>query len=228
MGTRTKRVERGSQATPLAEDVIQQLRGQLSEGAFGLGVGPLQREAGTSLRQYLTSLEQREPVDTASLAGMDLTQLIGDLENISARNVNRQAADLQEAFGGQGTRFGSTLARGESALRGDAALDLSAMIGNILREENARVQAARQFDVGANLGLGQQRLGAIGQLFGQGQAALAPFLALAQMGILPEEIIAQPNPWAQLGGAALTAGAGILGGPAGGVIANRLFEGATA
>ena len=56
-GPRIDKVERTSQATPLAEDFLKFLQGQLSEGAFGIGVGPLQREAGTAIQQFVTSLQ---------------------------------------------------------------------------------------------------------------------------------------------------------------------------
>ena len=56
-GPRVDQVQPASQATPLAEDFLKILQGQLSSGAFGTGVGPLQREAGTALRQFITALQ---------------------------------------------------------------------------------------------------------------------------------------------------------------------------
>lgn len=216
MGTKIKSVERGSQATPLAEDIIKMLQGELSEGAFGTGVGPLQRGAGTSIQQFMAELDKRAPVDTAEGARTDLTQLISDLENISARNVGRQAGDLRESMGIAGSRYGTTLAKGEGMMRGGAAMDLSALIGNIMREENARVQQARQFDVGAQLGMDQLLLGAIGQMFGMGTQAQQPFMQMGEMGVEPEEITATPNPWMQLLTAYITAGGQAATGAAGG------------
>lgn len=186
MGPRIDKEERRSQATPLAEDVLAQLQGQLAAGAFGSGVGPLQREAGTAIRQYLASLFSRQ-----SGEGLEAFRARGEAA------TERSAAELREGFGAFGSRFGSQVQRGETDLRREALLDQAAL------EEQQR-----------NI-IDQLIAGAIPQMFAQGQANIQPFLQLAAMGILPEEIIASPGVGQQLLGGALAAGGAFLGGPAG-------------
>ena len=197
MGPKTKRVQPRSQATPLAEDFLRKLQGQLSSDAFGTGVGPLQREAGTAIQQYLRSLQTR----TGSGDTPQTAQLISALQAGSETRANRQAADLREAFGAAGTRFGSSLATGEARLRGDIVTGLDQTIGAI------RVNQS-QFDA-------SQLMSAIAQLYGMGQGNIAPFLQLAQLGILPEEVLASPGFGQQLLTAGLNVGANYLSGKQG-------------
>ncbi len=187
-----------SQATPLAEDFLSILQGQLSSGAFGTGVGPLQREAGTALRQFIQSLRGQGGVSEGS------ARLIGGLESASQARTERGVADLREQGGILGTRFGSSLAQGEALLRSESGAALDQLIGGIQEQ-------GRQFDIGL-------LLQSIGQLFGQGQANIQPFQQFAELGIFPEEIIVSPSTGTQI----VTGATGLLGAAApGGVVGRR-------
>ena len=61
MGDNTKKVERGSQATPFAKSFLSMLRGQLDSDAFGTGTGPLQRQAGDAAGKLLGFLQGYKP-----------------------------------------------------------------------------------------------------------------------------------------------------------------------
>lgn len=232
MGPDIEKVDRSSQATPLAQDVLRELQGQIDEGGFGRGAGPLQRQAGTAIEQFLNTVQTRATgggggvnfspttVNTAGQLADRLGQLTGALERGSERRTNRQAADLREAFGIAGSRFGTPLALGEARLRSDAASALDEIIANAQFQQTGLEQRAREFDVGSNIqqqlalqdflfrnrGLNlqdraqqdQTQLAAISQMFNQGQANLDPFLRLAQLGIIPEDVIASPGIGSQL------------------------------
>ena len=177
-GPNIQREEVTSQATPLAEDFLKILRGQLSSGAFGTGVGPLQREAGTALRQFISALQGPGGVSEGS------DRLIEGLEASSAARTERSAADLREQGGITGTRFGTSLAQGEALLRSESGAALDQLIGGIQEQ-------GRQFDTG-------QLLQAIQALFGQGEANIATTERFAGLGILPEEIIVSPSTGTQI------------------------------
>lgn len=185
-GPNVQREEQVSQATPLAENFLEILQGQLSSGAFGTGVGPLQREAGTALRQFITSLQGPGGVSAGS------ARLIEGLEATSQARTERSAADLREQGGITGARFGTSLASGEALLRSEAGASLDQLIGGIQEQ-------GRQFDVGL-------LLQSIGQLFGQGQANLQPFQQFSALGILPEELIVSPSTTTQV----ITGATGVL------------------
>ncbi len=213
-GPSIENVERSSQATPLAEDFLKVLQGQLAEGAFGTGVGPLQREAGTAIRQTVSSLQGRSAVDTASQFGTEGDRLISGLETGSARRTARSSADLTELFGAAGAgRFGTAITQGQARLQGDANASLDELIGQILLGQQAGRQGARQFDVQANQAGDSQLIQAIAQLFNQGQGNIAPFQQLSLAGILPEEVIASPGIIDQLISGGLQAGSAFLGAP---------------
>ena len=110
-GPKKETVEVASQATPLAEDFLKILQGNLASGAFGTGVGPLQRESGTALRQFISAL--RGPGGTSE--GAD--RLISGIEERGEARIERGAADLREQGGILGTRFGTSLATGEALFR---------------------------------------------------------------------------------------------------------------
>jgi len=158
-----KRQEVGSQATPLAQDILEMLRGQLAEGSFGVGVGPLQQQAGTAASQFVSSggLEQLSP-------------LIKELEKIQNRRVGEATGNLKESFGIAGSRFGTPLATGQAKLVTDLESEFSAGIGQLL------------------LGQRQQQLQGIGLLQGIGQQNIAPFLGLASQGINPDVFTQNP------------------------------------
>jgi len=194
MGPQTRSVERRSQATPFAEDTLRVLQGELDRGAFGAGVGPLQRESGTAIRQFLSGLQQRQ----ADIGGRGSSRLLDALQARNTENVNRQALDLREAFGASGARFGSQLGGAEAQLRRGAATDFAVTAADLL--------------FGEQQALDQLLLGTAATQFGLGTESMAPFLQLAQLGILPEEIIASPGVLDQLIGAGANAGAAALTG----------------
>jgi hypothetical protein len=165
-GPGVQKEEVTSQATPLAEDFLKVLQGQLSSDAFGTGVGPLQRESGTALRQFISALQGGQGGQSEGL-----TKLIGGLEARTERSVG----DLREQSGILGQRFGSSLAQGEGVLRSEADAQIGA-----LQEQG------RQFDTTA-------LFQAIQGLFGQGEANIDPFRQFASLGIMPEEIIVSPS-----------------------------------
>lgn len=177
-GPRVETVERTTGATPLAEQFLQLLQGELDTGALGTGVGPLQREAGTAIQQYVQALQQR------AQEGPGASNLISAIEEGSAERTRRGAADLREGFGIAGARFGTPSALGEARFRSDVERDLAETTGRIGLEEDLAIQQLLQ--------------GGIAQMFGQGQAALDPFIQLAQLGILPPEVIASPGIGEQL------------------------------
>jgi hypothetical protein len=130
LGNKVESVDRRNNASGLSDDVIAYLQGQIAEGSFGTGVSPLQREAGTAIRQVVNS--------------GGLSPEILDAVN---RTTNRQAGDLREGFGIAGSRFGTPLAIGEGILRSDAATN----VANIGSERLlAAIQMMQQFG-GENL-----------------------------------------------------------------------------
>ena len=164
-----KRQEVTSQATPLAQDILKLLQGQLSEGAFGTGVGPLQREAGTASRQFVES----------GGGQFDLSPLFKALEEGQGRRTEKAVGNLREGFGITGQRFGSALATGEAELRTGMGTNLEARMADITRQE---------------FGAQQNRLlQGISQMFWIGQGNIQPFMQLAAMGINPD--VFTENPW---------------------------------
>ncbi len=182
------RVEGKNQATDFGTNFIKFLQGQMDEGAFGTGVGPLQREAGTAARQFVNSQQ-------SSVAGgpsQSLQRLLGGIEAGSLRRTEESAGNLREAFGITGNRFGSALALGEGRLRAEAGEGLDRTLGQLGEQ-------GRQFDINA-------LLEGIAQLFSQGQANTSTFERFASLGILPDEIIAQPGIGDQLISGAIQGG----------------------
>lgn len=180
-GPQIENVTRESQATPLAEDVLQSLRGQLAEGSFGQGVGPLQRQGSNAVSQYLNHLQ--------GVAAGGSTPLIDALTRLHGRQTERGAANVKEQMGVAGAAAGSSLADALSLYQAeqDAAFDVTAA-NSLMQQE-------------------QMLLNAANMLFDMGQLNIQPFLQMAQLGIIPEEIVASPG----LGSQLLTAGANTLG-----------------
>ena len=200
-----KRQEVTSQATPLSGDILEILRGQLSSGNLGLGVGPLGREAGTAARQFVSS----GVGGRGGTEGFDLSPLLKQLEEIQNRRVGEQTGDLRESFGITGQRFGTALQKGEGNLRGRLEDDFLANIGNLLRQSFESQQQRTLF------GQGQQLQG-INLLGNIGQQNLAPFLNLAALGINPD--IFTENPFVtggKLGAELIGAVSGVKGAPGG-------------
>lgn len=207
MGPNIKSVDKSNAATPVSGDILKILQGQLDEGAFGTGVGPLQRQAGTGIQQYVKSLQTRagQGVNTESKVMDNTSKLIEAVTNRSRMNENKSAGDLREAFGAAGTRYGTSLARGEGTLRAESGANLDQMIASILTDQGARQQSAREFDVNANEAAGvnhnNQLMSALNAMFGQGEANTNPFFSFADKGILDPEVIASPSTGSQLLGA---------------------------
>lgn len=195
-GVETEEV--ASQATPLAENYLKLLQGQLDQGAFGTGVSGLQRESGTALRQFISSLQGN--IGTPGTLSTGAQRLIGGLEKGSQARTKRSVADLREQSGIVGNRFGSSLAQGEGLLRSEADASLDQLIGNIMEQ-------ARQFDEGTRLQTQELLLGGISQLFGQGTENIKPFQQALQLGVFPEELIVSPSPATQI----VTGATGLLG-----------------
>jgi len=198
-GTNTEHIERGSQATPLAEDVLKQLQGELSQGAFGHGVGPAQRNSTDWLTSLLTSMTGER-----GQGGIDPTGFLDALGKRNTEFVDRQATDLGDTLG-PGTRFGSQTLQAATDLRRGAASDFNVTSAQSMLD-------AGKFNSQFGLAQDQQLMAGIGQLFDQGTGAINPFLQMAQMGILPEEITQNPNWTAQLLNAGARVAAGIATG----------------
>lgn len=197
MGPQSQTVARSSQATPLAGDVLSQLRNLISTEGLGAPVTALQQEAGTSARQFVQALQGGTAVrDVPSREGV---------RGVIRRDINRateeQAANLRESFGASGSgRFGSSLLGAERELRTDALTQLADALTQMEFQ-------AGQLGIQRDLGVGRQLLQGIQSMQSFGAQNLQPFLQLAATGILPEEIITTPNPFLQLG-TALIGGAG--------------------
>lgn len=189
MGATERRVQPESQATPLAGDVLGFLQGQIGQGGFG-PLTPLQRQAQNSLQNFIAS---NQP--------FDLGPLLAQLEQVQGRQVETGAANLREGFGVAGSRFGTPLAAGEAQFRTGAAGDFATTVSQLLQN---------QFNIGNEQLL--QAIGLGGQLSTQN---IAPFIQLAGMGILPEQISFEENPFVTglkaLGGAAAGAGSFATG-----------------
>lgn len=206
MGPDIQNVERGSQATPLAEDFLAKLQGQLSSEAFGTGVGPLQRLAGANIGDVIAMLQGG---GTAGRLRDDSAGLVRDVEAGAARRGAEGRANIIESVSGStGDRFGSAVARGVGDFEQGAQLDLNQLISQILFEQSAREQSAREFDIGA-------LLQAIGGQQAFGEQNTGTFERFSMAGILPEEIIASPGIGSQILNAGLQAGAASLGAPPG-------------
>ena len=175
MGPDIKRVQPKSQATPFAEDFMKVLEGYIST-AFSNN-GPMQRESGSSPRQYLQSVMG---INTAGDLRNDSDRVIGGIQKGHNMRVDRGASQIREQFGGAGHRISSSLAAKEGQFRNEAGINLEELIGQVLLNQSAQEQAARQFDVQANI------------------SAFAPLFQMASLGIMPEEIIATPGVGSQI------------------------------
>jgi hypothetical protein len=203
MAPKPKAIEQRSQATPFAEQFLDQLMGNLSSG-YATG---LQRNAGTAIEQYANSIKPFDMTDTFKA----MTEMFG--------NQNRTAAaNIREGMSGAGNRYGSAAATGEGRFYAEALPAQQAMMGEL---------GLRSYD-----SFNRAKLGGM-QLYGQNaNEALRPFLQMALAGVHPDQIMMQENPWmtglktlggvAAGAGAALTGlgplGAGIIGGAGGGAV----------
>ena len=133
MGDNTKKVERGSQATPFAESYLAKLQKQLKSEAFGTGIGPLQRQAGDATGKLLSSLQGYSPDldgnldDFLSKVGQDggggFRDLLGALEGFDTSvNAKEDAAQTKGVAG-----FGE-LDEQLAALLASGGLDVNAEV----------------------------------------------------------------------------------------------------
>lgn len=177
-----------SQATPLAGDVLGMIRKQITGGTFGEGFGPLQREAGTGVRQYLQTLESGDAFSD-----------IPTMESLTPQ-IEEQVGNLREGMGISGSRFGSSASRGEGQLRSDMITNIAKELSGLrLQKESTESQAMLQ---------------TLGQLFGMGQQNVQPAFDMTQLGILPEDTIvgdSQANQIANLIGSIAAAGSTAQG-----------------
>jgi hypothetical protein len=196
-----------SQASPLANDVLKMIQGQISGGTMGGGFSPLERQAGTAIQQVVNSgMSNTVPVvRDIGPAGANFGKMIADLEAVHGRNVNRGAADMREQAGIAGTRYGSTLATGEGRFRAGANQDFNVQAGQMAmaldEARRADTQVGIQRDVAAGqLAQGQQDelLRSIMAMFQMGQGAMAPIFQMAGAGILPEHLMVSPGMGPQL------------------------------
>ena len=164
-----KKQEVTSQSTPLATDILEMLRGQIAEGSFGTGAGPLQQEAGTAMRQFVNS----------GGGEFDLSPLMKQLEDMQNRRTESAVGNQREAFGIAGNRFGSTLQTGEGRLREGLEGQFATNIGSMLLQDFTNRQ--------------NRLMNGIGMMQGMGDANMAPFMQLASQGINPD--VFTENPW---------------------------------
>ncbi len=137
---------------------------------FGLGLTPLQREAGTAARQFVAG----------GGGAFDVSPLLKQLEEIQRRRVGETTADIREGFGIAGSRFGTPVAVGQARAAGELETQFGAQVGELLRQEFANQQ--------------QRMLQGISLLQNIGTANLEPFLRFAGMGIMPEQTVFEQNP----------------------------------
>jgi hypothetical protein len=202
MGARTKNVEKSSQATPFAEEFLGWLSSQMQGGALNDGLPGMQREAGTAIRQFTNS-------GGANIRDVaDPSNYITALGEVNRRELGRSSADLSEMFGAQGARFGSGIGRAQTDLFREGAQDMNQTLAQLELGLN-------ELGINRDIAAGNQQLQGLGLQSQMAMQSLMPFLQMASQGIIPEEVIASPNPWLQLG-TALLGGAGQYAGAKGG------------
>lgn len=176
----TETVQRENVATPLSGDLIDILRGQLQGGQMGLGLGPLQQEAGTAARQFVNS------------GGGAANRAVSDLMDVQRLQRQQGLRDLGEQFGIAGSSLGTPQSVGQARFLSEA----------IPREQSMLSQLFLQGQ--------QNQLSGIDILNQIAQSNLAPFLSLAGRGIIDPDVVATESPFTQvssaLGGAAQGAG----------------------
>lgn len=191
MGPNVKSVEQRSQATPLAEDVLKMLQGELSSG-LGTGVGPLQKQSGSAIQKF---------VETRGQPGMtpETQAVINALVQTSNTATNRGAADIRESMGAAGNRYSSATGNTEALFRAEAGAARDQAVANTALQ-------ATQFDV-------QSLLNAIGMMNNMGAQNLAPFMQAMGQGVIPDETIVTPGIGSQILSGAMTGlGAYLAGG----------------
>lgn len=150
-------------------------------GDFGSGVGSAGQAATSGIQSFIQAAQQG-----VEAGGVDPgTQAL--IEAITARSgvvADRQAADLREAYGAAGNRFGTALARGEGQLRSDIALGADQIIAQTL----ANRQSQNEANLIQSLALLQQ----------QGALNIQPFLTALGIGLPQAENVVSPGVGSQI------------------------------
>lgn len=200
----TNRMEQRTQATPLAQDVLGTLQRTLQQQGIGAPLSEGQAAAGSNLSDFINALQDPGRFE----------ELAAPLQTISDRTTDRQAAELREGFTQVGGRLGSPLMRAEQRLRTENQQNFDAQLANMFQQNQDLLLRA----------IGGQQQSAIQNL--------APFLELAQLGVLPDHVVKEPSTLGSIaniaapvigafagglpGAAASAASSGLLGGGGGG------------
>lgn len=160
-------------------------------GSAGMGLGPLQREAGTAMRQFVQSLQDR-----VGAAGDFQGREFDALRTIQEQNRERATANAAEQLGRAGNVAGSAQGFAQAQTMRELIPQQERVLAETRRAEEA------------------QLLDAIGRLQTIGQQNIEPFLQLASAGIVNPEVTQREHPivtgLGALSGAA--SGAGNLAG----------------
>jgi len=180
-------VQRENQATPLANQFLELLSGQISSGEIGAGVGPLQRQAGTAAQQFVNS----------GGGQFDISPLFKALQAQTDRGTTSGLRDLREGFGIAGNRFGTGFGAGQAQFSAQRQADLDALFGNLSLDTFNAEQS--------------RLLESIGLLGDLGTQNLAPFVNLAGRGILEPELAEKKGLFGTIGDIAGGVAGGITG-----------------
>jgi len=196
MAPQAKSVEQRSPATDFTEKFMEQLMGNLSSG-YATG---LQRNAGTAIEQY-----------TSSLKPFDQTDTFKGMEQMFANQNKTGLSNLREQFSGAGGRYGSAAATGTGRFLAEALPAQQYAMGKLGLE-------------GYGL-FNQAKLGGLGLQQRSAMESLMPFLEFALAGNHQDQIFMQENPWMTglktVGGVAASAGGLMTGlGPLGAGLIN--------
>lgn len=188
-----------SQATPLAEDVLAQLRAEIAGGTFGAGVGPAQQGAISSAQGFIKARESPE----------QFLQLMGPLREMFNIQTEKDVAQTREGFGAAGGRLSKGLAREEGRVRNERGIAGDAAISQLFLQDQDRLLQ------GINL------LGSLGA------QSLLPFLQLGGMGINPEAQIVNDSPLMSILKLAVPIATAAVGNPLAGATAATGAAGAS-
>lgn len=255
MSAQTETVERSNAATPLSEDIVGLLRGQIQQrgpgpggqtrvglagvespqqrqggmdaAAFGTGVGPLQREAGTAMQQFLTGQRQLAQ-DIGSEFGAGSTEGFAPVEvppeqrnamlETQQQQRERALSDLGEQFGMAGASLGTPQSVGQARMLSQliprqtqqffdermrrAGLQLDR------RQQQTRERGLQLQGVGQQLQARDQLSNAIMGLQQMGQQNVQPFMQMASQGLFAPEVVTKEHPLVTAAGAV----SGLMGG----------------
>ena len=166
MAPKAQNIEQRSPATDFTEKFMEQLMGNLSSG-YATG---LQRNAGTSIQQYVGSLKP-----------FDQTETFAGMEKMFAGQNKTAVADLTERFSGGGGRYGSAAATGTGRFLAESIPAQQYAMGRLGLEG---------YDI-----FNRAKLGGLGLQQQSANQALAPFIQMALAGNHPDQIFMTENPW---------------------------------